>query len=377
MNWETHAVRLAEDVSRPTSRWRGPVATTPRHLFVPRWWNTSRRGWSVSDGPSEATAWLDTAYSDTSLVTRVGPLHADHATPDDHPSGRPTSSSTLPSLVVRMFQHTDIYDEASVLDIGIGSGYGAALLARRLGDKQITSIDVDPYLATVAAERLDHLGLHPTIVMCDATGPLPEEYDRIVATVSVRPIPESWLTALKPGGRLVTTIAGTTIIIVADKTEDGGAVGRVQWDRAGFMTARNGDDYPHNLREMFDQVRDLDGDEVGQGRYPVVQVIEAWELQSVLEVFAPDIEHRFEEGDDGRRTAWMLHADGSWARATAMFDKVPTVHQSGPRRLWDILDQIRHQWLVDGSLPLYGAHVFIQPSGQILLARGNWRGRIA
>jgi len=31
-----------------------------------------------------------------SLVTRIGPLHADHASPGDHPAGLPTSSSTLP-----------------------------------------------------------------------------------------------------------------------------------------------------------------------------------------------------------------------------------------------------------------------------------------
>jgi hypothetical protein len=62
--------------------------------------------------------------------------------------------------------------------------------------------------------------------------------------VAVRPIPVSWLTALRPGGRLVTTITGTALILTADKTDDGGAIGRIEWNRAGFMSTRTGPDYP-------------------------------------------------------------------------------------------------------------------------------------
>ncbi|MCC5582021.1 methyltransferase domain-containing protein [Microtetraspora sp. AC03309] len=376
MIWQQHAARLTGEVTRPTSPWRRPVATVPRHLLVPRWWDRTRAGWTLADGASDEADWMDAAYSDVSLVTRVGGLHADHATAGDRPVGLPTSSSTLPSLVLRMFGHADLYDGADVLDVGVGSGYGAALLAHRLGDQRVTSIDVDPYLTKVAAERLDAIGLHPTITTVDATGPLPATYDRIVATVSVPRIPASWLGALRPGGRLVTTISDTTIIVVADLTDNGGAVGSVQWDRAGFMAVRHGDDYPTRLSGVFDRANDQEGGETSRGRYPVVEVVEAWELQSMLEVVAPGISHWYEEDDDGRRTAWMAHADGSWAQASAMYDEAPTVRQGGPRRLWDILDQIRHQWLVDGSLPLYGAKATITPDGMIRLQRGGWKATI-
>ncbi|MGH3373195.1 MAG: methyltransferase domain-containing protein, partial [Actinoallomurus sp.] len=187
MDWQNHAQRLASRVTDPASRWNQPVATVPRHTFVPRWWENRE----LRVGSSDEQAWMTAAYSDQTLVTRLGPLHADHASAGDRPGGRPTSSATLPSLVVRMYRHARLFDGAEILDVGTGSGYGCALLASRFGDERVTSIDVDPYLTKVAAERLDAVGLHPRVETLDATGPLPGTYDRIAASVSVKPIPGS------------------------------------------------------------------------------------------------------------------------------------------------------------------------------------------
>lgn len=381
MNWKSYAERLAAMVTPRGSRWREPVASIPRHLLIPRWWDTpagARFGtWEWHDGQADQDTWMRTAYRDQTVITQVAGVHADHAGPHDHPDGWPTSSSTLPSLVVRMLRHGEIYQGADVLDVATGPGYSTAILSRLLGDHRVTSIDVDPYLVRAATARLDEIGLCPKVLTMDATGPLPGEYDRIVSMVSVRPIPESWVAALRPGGRLVTVIAGTSLIVTGTKQDNGWVEGRVEWDRAMFMPARSGaGDYPPGLGEIFAAVREQRGEEVGRGRYPVVCVSDAWELNSMLEVVAPGIAHSYEE-KDGRRTAWMVHQDGSWARASAVGDEPPVVHQSGPRRLWDLLDEIRHQWLVEGSLPVYGARVFIPPSGVILLARGKWKGRIA
>lgn len=376
MAWQDHAARLAVSVTPCGSRWREPVATVPRHLLVPRWWDTppgaAYGSWEPHDGPGDEDDWLATSYSDQTLITQMAGRHADHARPGDVVVGRPTSSSTLPSLVVRMLRHGEICEGMSVLDVATGSGYSAALLCRLLGDRLVTSIDVDPYLTDAAAGRLDAIGFRPQVLTCDATGPLPGDgYDRIVSMVSVRPIPASWLAALKPGGRLVTVIANTSLILTATKTEDGGATGRIEPDWAMFMPARSGGDYPPRLDELFAAVRDQDGEHVGRGRYPIVDVGGAWELWSMLEIVAPGIEHRYDEGPDGRRTAWMLHADGSWARAVATGPDLPDVHQGGPRRLWDILDDIREYWLRNGALPLRGARVFVLPDGVIRLWRGG------
>ena len=384
MNWEPSAGMLAAAVTHPASRWRPAVTAVPRHLFTPRWWEWAAPGpglwhdqWELRDGPADTAAWLDAAYADRSLVTQVGPLHADHARPADRPEGRPTSSATLPGLLVQMYRHAMISDSVDVLDVGTGSGYGTALLCKRLEDNRVTSIDVDEYLTKAAAERLDGIGLHPQVIATDATGPLPGTYDRIVSTVAVRPVPASWLTALHPGGRLVTTITGTTLIVTADKTPDGGATGRTEWDRAGFMHARTGPAYPPADLEHFTAIRDARGDQITIGRFPVINVNEAWELYSMLGITAPGIQHHYEEDGHGTRTAWMIHPDGSWARATtATADQAPVIHQAGPRHLWTLLDETRHNWLKDGSLPAYGARVTITPDGTITLKRGRWEATI-
>lgn len=375
MTWQTRAASLAESVTHTRSRWRPIVAATPRHQFVPCWWARDGRGdWTRHDGPADPAGWLDAAYADTSLVTRVGALHADQAKDGQEPAGVPTSSATLPSLVVRMLQHARLGDGDTLLDIGTGSGYGCALAARRLGDWQVTSIDVDPYLVDVARQRLAAAGVRPEVLAVDATGPLPGSYDRIVATVAVPSVPAAWLAALRPGGRLVTTLAGTSLLVTADKVENGGAVGRVEWDRAGFMPTRHGEDYPPGVADLLSAAGSAEGD-VTVARYPLVDVDEAWDLSSMLELTAPGIARRYETAS-GRAVLLMAHADGSWARATADDGELPTVHQGGPRRLWDILDEIRSYWLHHGELPVRGAFVRVKPDGTTILRRGSWRAAL-
>jgi hypothetical protein len=116
---------------------------------------------------------------------------------------------------------------------------------------------------------------------------------------------------------------------------------------------------------------------VSAGRFPVANVNNAWELYSALGLTVPGIEHYFEQADDGTRTAWMLHPDGSWARATAVGDEPSVIHQAGPQRLHDVLGRLRDDWLRDGSLPSYGARVIISPDETLVFRRGCWTATIA
>lgn len=376
MDWKSRAASLAGAVVHPDSRWQNPIASTPRHLFVPRWWrHHPELGWTLCDGAANPDRWLNAAYTDRTLVTRVGPLHADKADVEEHPGGLPTSSSTLPTLVVAMYRYAMIPDGAETLCI-TGTGYGTALLARRLGDDLVTSIDVDPYLVDVAGERLADIGLTPRMVVGDIAGALPGEWGRIVSTVGLPGIPASWLTALRPGGRMVTNLAGTGMVIAADKHPDGGARGVVTWERAGFMRTRaaGAEDYPPPPSTQHAWT--ADGEEITTGRYPVVPVAETWELMTSVALAEPGVQHSYGEDADGVRTAVMVHPDGSWARASGHRGERPEVHQAGPRRLWDTVDAIRHDWLSDGFLPVYGATATVDPDGTLHLTRRGWQTTI-
>ncbi|MCK9929305.1 methyltransferase domain-containing protein [Frankia sp. Mgl5] len=368
-SWRAHARALADQVTHPGSRWYRVLAETPRHLLVPAWWERAGAGWAVRRGV------LAGAYSDQSLVTRVGALHADLAEDDDRPQGRPTSSSTAPSLVVNMYRYGHLDIGQQIADIGTGSGYGTALLARRYGSERITTVDVDPYLVSAAAGRLAELGLYPTALTVDVTGPLPSTYDRIVSMVSVPSIPPSWLAALRPGGRLVTTISGTWIILTATKTPDG-VFGQVERDWAGFMDVRSGPDYPPATSLDVEALAGRGGEQVAVGRYPVLHIADAWELSTMLTLAVPGIEHAYRHGPDGQHTAFLAHADGSWAWATAVGAEPPMVHQGGPRRLWDALDAVRDDWLRLGWAPFLGARAMVREDGSIRLMRGTWRATI-
>ncbi|MFF8618260.1 protein-L-isoaspartate O-methyltransferase [Streptomyces sp. NPDC015350] len=383
-HWADHAAGMADATVRPESRWHRPLATTPRHLFVPRWWTPGEQNgtwaYELRDGASDPGTWMNSAYDNSlSVITRVGPHHADHAAPGTVvPETRPTSSATLPKLVVTMYRHAFLADDSRIL-VTCGSGYGTALACQRLGDERVTSVDVDPYLVQAARDRLDAAGHQPQLEVCDMTGELPGAFDRIVSTVSVPAIPASWLGALTPGGRMVTTLSGTGLIIVADKTSDGGATGKVAPEPAGFMSTRHGDDYPHppDNTGLWDTARKADGESITTGRYPVMRVSSTWDVRSTLELTIPGIEHRMETAKDGTRTAYMLHPDGSWARATASGAReLPTVHQNGPRRLWNELDRIRTWLVIDGDLPVSGAAVRIDPDGTCHLHRSGWSATV-
>jgi hypothetical protein len=66
------------------------VERTARHELIPR--RREQRpgeGWVLADGPSARLDWASAAYSDRTLVTKTGALHADHARPGARPQGSP------------------------------------------------------------------------------------------------------------------------------------------------------------------------------------------------------------------------------------------------------------------------------------------------
>ncbi len=319
---------------------------------------------------------MSAAYSDTTLVTRAGALHADHAEDGQSGNGEPTSSSTMPGLVVTMLRLLDVQPGMSAVDVATGSGYSAALLSQALGSDAVLSVDVDPYLTEAARQRLAALGIHSRIETVDATGPLPADgFDRLVAMVSARGIPASWLAAVRPGGRLVTTIANTSLMVIAEKHADGTATGRLAAEQGHFMTVRSAPDYPARLPEGYRHARTAEGEEVTKGRRPLPDWWNKPDLRTILELAVPNTVVQTAERD-GQRMLWLFQEDGSWVRATATGDELPVIHQSGPRRLWAELEQAEARWDAAGRFDFQELTASFTPDGDVLSGPAGWSVRL-
>jgi methyltransferase of ATP-grasp peptide maturase system len=247
-DWADRAAALARELiaaGKLTSPdWHAAVLAVPRHVFVPCYY-AHRDGGMVKidsvkiDATSEGdyAAWLDAVYSNTALVTKIA-QGSDGAPPVF------LSSSSTPGLMTRMLELLDVHDGQRVLEIGTGTGYHAALLAHRLGDGNVFSVDVEPDLVEAARVRLAELGYHPVLVAGDGAAGLPEHapFDAIIATCSVPAIPWAWVEQARIGGTILTDIkvglnAGNLIRLTRTGPEE--AEGRFDVGQAAFMELRH------------------------------------------------------------------------------------------------------------------------------------------
>jgi protein-L-isoaspartate(D-aspartate) O-methyltransferase len=112
-----------------------------------------------------------------------------------------------PYIVALMAESLDIGPGDRVLEVGTGSGYGAAILGELARD--VRTIERLPSLAERARRRLTALGYaHVHVHVGDgATGYAPgAPYDAIAVTAGAPAIPEALLQQLAIGGRLVLPV---------------------------------------------------------------------------------------------------------------------------------------------------------------------------
>ncbi|MCC7327028.1 MAG: protein-L-isoaspartate O-methyltransferase [Burkholderiales bacterium] len=119
-----------------------------------------------------------------------------------------------PKVEARVLQALALRREESVLEIGTGSGYFTALLASRAG--HVTTVEIDPELASQAAARLQKGGFANVsrAIGDGAQGWGEETCDAIVLTGSTPLLPERFLAQLKPNGR-VFAIVGEAPVMTA------------------------------------------------------------------------------------------------------------------------------------------------------------------
>lgn len=112
-----------------------------------------------------------------------------------------------PKIEARLLQDVAVKKHESVLEIGAGSGYMAALLAHRA--RHVTTVEISPELKALAEKNLADNGVaNVTVELGDgaqgwATG---APFDVIVVSGSLPQLPEALLQQLKVGGRLAVII---------------------------------------------------------------------------------------------------------------------------------------------------------------------------
>ena len=178
--------QLSEAVTRA-------LATVPRHCFVP----VAQREWAYIDRPL--------------------------------PIGRGQTISQ-PFIVALMTELLQLGPQSVVLEIGAGSGYQTAVLARLA--RWVYSVERIPELATAAAARLRELGYANVEVRAGDGGQGWEEhapFDGIMVTAAAAEVPPALVRQLKPGGRLVAPVGSqhqTQDLRLLCKDEQGNLQGR-------------------------------------------------------------------------------------------------------------------------------------------------------
>lgn len=151
--------------------------------------------------------------------------HARHAF-DDRPlpiGGGQTISQ--PAMVALMAEAARLDPAARVLEVGAGSGYGAAVLAE-LADRVVTVERLEP-LARRARAALDRLGYHNVeVVVGDGTlgRPATGPYDAIVVTAAGPAPPPALIAQLADGGRLIMPVGvrdGGQELVRFTRSDDG------------------------------------------------------------------------------------------------------------------------------------------------------------
>ncbi len=181
--------RLVRDGVLRTSRVIEAMRAMPRHLFVPR-------------------PLRESAYYDTPLTIGSG------------------QTISAPHMVGMMLEYLELREGHSVLEIGGGSGYHAALVARVVGPQgRVFALERIASLAKKARSRLQRLDLEQRVevLVRDGSQGYPERapFDRIFVTSGAPEIPPPLIRDLREGGKLLVPVGTRSFqdLILGKKVE--------------------------------------------------------------------------------------------------------------------------------------------------------------
>ncbi|UGQ09515.1 methyltransferase domain-containing protein [Yinghuangia sp. ASG 101] len=314
----------------------------PRHVYAPRFTRSRQNqdgAWTSDEVTRDDPNWLTEVYTDQVLLTSAWP--------------NPLSSSTVPSLMADMHEALDVSAGTTVIEIGTGTGYNAALLGRLVGDENVVTVDVASELVDAARGALDAAG-HAAVTVVLADGGSRDvlrhgSADRLIATCAVDRIPDSWRLAVCPGGRIVAPLgAGVAVLDIA---EDRSAEGRFLPTGAYFMQLRapGGDVMPTRPTNP-------DGPAEPCGMPPSAWDDTGFSFLVSLSLSSDDV--LTDTPEVGELVIW--HRDGSIAHIFAN----GTARQAGPRRLADLLAGLWQSYAEQGEPMREAYRIAIDADGE-------------
>ncbi|CDR06429.1 methyltransferase domain-containing protein [Streptomyces iranensis] len=350
---------LVEDLRRVgairSAAWAEAFARVPRHVFVPEWYGqeADSRGitvWRQRDA-ADRDAWEATVYSDQTLVTALDPDTAERVG-ERAWTGIPTSSSTMPSLMAQMLEDLGVADGHRVLEVGTGTGYNAALLSARLGDRLVHSVDVSPGLVEAARRRLAAAGYRPHLAAGDGQQGFPGHpapFDRTIATCSVPRIPAAWIEQTRPGGAILADVSmgieGGLVRLTVN--EEGRAVGHFTTTTGRFMAARSdAHAYRHPGRAPYAPRAGF-----RSASLTAADIRAHYPFRLLLAFHLPGAELVYHVDDDtGAMSLQLQGRDGTWARAPIADEDTTIATYGGSADLWRRAEAV-WQWWNDHDRP--------------------------
>ncbi|MDZ7893084.1 MAG: protein-L-isoaspartate O-methyltransferase [Rhodoferax sp.] len=179
---------------------------------------------------------------DLQVLELLGTIHREDFVPEAHralafadteiplPAGQ---CMLAPRLEARMLQDLMVQPHETVLEVGAGSGFMAALLAHRA--RQVLTLEIVPELAAMARSNLTKAGLsNVTVREADGSklGASEGKFDVIVLSGSVGQVPQDLLQHLTIGGRLGVIVGDDPVMqcTIVTRTSETGFRTSATWE---------------------------------------------------------------------------------------------------------------------------------------------------
>lgn len=346
--WSSLARALVDELvakgKLSSPEWQQVMRNVPRHEFVPKFYEQRDGKWHEVTAESDPARWLEQVYTNKPLVTQLGELH--------HGGTGPTSSSSAPGLMARMLEALDVHKGHEVCEIGTGTGYNAALLAARVSDENVYSVDLDGELVEQARQSLRGVGYEPHLTTADGAAGWPgwARFDRLIATCAVNRIPQAWIEQTRDSGIIladlkISTNAGNIVRLERTAT---GAEGRFVDGFSAFMLMRGEthppiSGYPERDRQTARQ-RHTWVPEERPWESPVWWFLACLSMPSGVR-FGYTLNPETERPD----AVSLSSPDGSWCEVSLdATSQGRNVWEGGPVSLWSAVEQARTMWSAHG-----------------------------